>query len=604
VKKYKTVKLLFLLCLVFQILTLFCYGNSNRFSGGFFDGYDESLLVQSGDGGSDVNSNHRFGGGSFDGYDDAIFVQSGKTNNIANANQRFGGGAFDGYDEAIFFQSDNTNYNANSNQRFGGGAFDGYSDALYIQSGAGAGDLNSKQRFSGGSYDGYDNCDFDYPTPFVEITNAPDFLIFSQTTAQISGTNNSNVSGQLGWLNNRFTGMTNWFDKGFSVEVTGLAEGSNIISIIGANYLSNYVSDSVVIYRETFEDVHPFIDITNENTTVGYDVVTYTIGGTNNANVAGVMNWTNSLTGESGNIQISNFDFQISNFNLEHGDNLITVFGTNIYGHFTNDFVTIHRETFAEVHPFIDITNENATVTYSITLCTIGGTNNANVVGGMNWTNSLTGGSGSIPVSGVGFQVSGILLDVGENLITVSGTNVYGQSTPEPPDGSNNVVSIRRKTLIESEPHIATNALIFPSAYSELYEGDKTNIIWNFEKITDDIDGTNLTITKITVHLVETTNQVGILTNDISNLLGEIPWTVPNLDSKLVSAKIPLGVQAGYSNYVLKFEVVDSSSLTNSRIFWDNEFTIVPESGIILLTLLASFIVISALRRVNWLRPH
>ena len=69
------------------------------------------------------------------------------------------------------------------------------------------------------------------------------------------------------------------------------------------------------------------------------------------------------------------------------------------------------------------------------------------------------------------------------------------------------------------------------------------------------------------------------VTNDVSNLLGEIPWLVPNLDSKLVSAKIPLGVQAGYSNFVLKFEVVDSSSLTNSRIFWDNEFTIIPEPG-------------------------
>jgi len=114
-------------------------------------------------------------------------------------------------------------------------------------------------------------------------------------------------------------------------------------------------------------------------------------------------------------------------------------------------------------------------------------------------------------------------------------------------------------------PQIATNALIFPSAGAILLAPSPTNIIWDFEKITDDIDGTNLTITKITVHLSETTNQVGIVTNDISNLLGEIPWIVPE------------NLWGGDTNYVLKFEVVGSSSLTNSRIFWDNEFTIVPE---------------------------
>jgi hypothetical protein len=35
----------------------------------------------------------------------------------------------------------------------------------------------------------------------------------------------------------------------------------------------------------------------------------------------------------------------------------------------------------------------------------------------------------------------------------------------------------------------------------------------------------------------------------------------------------------GETIYVLRFEVVDSSSLTTSRDFWDNPFTIVPEPG-------------------------
>ncbi len=693
-KKYKTIKFLFALCLVFQTLTLVCYGTSNRFCGGSFDGFSAFSFLQSESGnfvssnkcfsggsfdgssassfiqsesGNFVSSNKCYGGGSFDGYAASSFVQS-EGGSFVSSNKCYGGGSFDGYAAFSFVQSEGGNF-VSTNKCFSGGSFDGYAASSFIQS-EGGNFVSTNKCYSGGSYDGYDNSYFEYPVPFVEITNAPDFRLFSQTTAEISGTNNSNVLGQLGWLNNRFSGLTNWFDQGFSVEVNGLAEGSNVITVIGINSLGIYGRDSVIIYRETFEDVHPFIQITNAPAIVAFNVSSAEISGTN-LNIAGDITWTNSLTGDSGSIPVSGVWFQVSGINLEHGDNLITIFGTNIYGmftndfvninretweevhpfikitnapsevaynissaeisgtnlniagnlgivndqhpettnffvpgffttisnlefgdnlieifgtnvygHSTNDFVTIHRETFAEVHPFIDITNENATVTYSVTAYTIGGTNNANVVSDIMWTNSLTGDSGTSPISNFEFQISNFSLGVGENIITVSGTNIYGQST-------NDVVSIQRKTLIESEPHIATNALIFPFKNSppvlggvlEEWGGENsgavllapfpTNIIWDTEKITDDLDGTNLTITKITVHLAETTNEVATVTNDVSNLLGEISWLVPE------------NLIAGDTNYVIKFEVVDSSSLTNSRIFWDNEFTIVPEGGIL-----------------------
>ena len=177
------------------------------------------------------------------------------------------------------------------------------------------------------------------------------------------------------------------------------------------------------------------------------------------------------------------------------------------------------------------------------------------------WNNSL-GGSGSIPAISP-WEITGVPLEVGDNLITVSGTNIYGQST-------NSVVCIRRKTLIESQPQIGTNALIFPSSNAVLFAPFPTNIVWQIEKITEDLDGTNLTITRISVHLAETTNEVATITNDVSNLLGGIPWMVPE------------SLWGGDTNYVLRFEVVDSSSLTNSRIFRDNEFTIVPEGGLVI----------------------
>jgi len=130
----------------------------------------------------------------------------------------------------------------------------------------------------------------------------------------------------------------------------------------------------------------------------------------------------------------------------------------------------------------------------------------------------------------------------------------------------------------ELYPQIATNALIFPEKYSIIAESKWTNIIWDVEKITDVIDGTNLTISKIHLHYADTTNFILEVTNNIANTLGEIEWYIPP------------GSWAGETNYVLKFEVVNSSSLTNSRIFWGNKFTIaiVPEAmGIIMLLTLS-----------------
>jgi hypothetical protein len=128
-------------------------------------------------------------------------------------------------------------------------------------------------------------------------------------------------------------------------------------------------------------------------------------------------------------------------------------------------------------------------------------------------------------------------------------------------------------------PHIATNALIFPSRNAVLSALFPTNISWYVDKITDDRDGTNVLIAKISVHRSDTSAEVGVVTNNIQNTLGNISWAVP---AELVGSD---------TNYVLKFEVVNSLSVTNSRIFWDNAFMVVPEPagmlwiiGLLLLT--------------------
>ena len=89
------------------------------------------------------------------------------------------------------------------------------------------------------------------------------------------------------------------------------------------------------------------------------------------------------------------------------------------------------------------------------------------------------------------------------------------------------------------------------------------------------------------MHYADTTNQILEVTNNIQNTLGKIEWYIPP------------GTWSGEMNYVLKFEVFDSLSLTNSRIFWDNKFTLVPEPGFYLLFIIYNLLIINRMRRLK-----
>ena len=421
---------------------------------------------------------------------------------------------------------------------------------------------------NGGSsaVDGESGSLYFFGEPYICITTTPETVSYDVTDYTIAGTNWA-VFGVMNWTNSLTGGNGTFQVSGFGFQVSGipLNIGDNIITVSGTNVFGDWGSNSVIITRGDIGTGTPFINITNVYGVIDYDESSVSIAGINNINVMGSIWWSNTTTSASGNTTrfTPGSNWWSAYVPLDHGNNQIIVSGTNLLNTVTNDIINIYRETWDDVQPFIKITNENTTVTYTVTSYTIGGTNNANVAGTMNWANSL-GGSGTIPVSGVGFQVSGIPLNVGDNLITVSGTNVYGQST-------NDVVTIQRKTAIESEPQIATNALIFPALNSMIYASQWTNIIWDFAKITDDVDATNLMISKITLHYADTTQLIADVESNVSNTLGEIEWYVSP------------GSWDGKTNYVLKFEVVDSSSLTNSRIFWYDKFTVIPEPGLFLI---------------------
>ncbi|RLA69931.1 MAG: hypothetical protein DRG30_09725, partial [Epsilonproteobacteria bacterium] len=172
----------------------------------------------------------------------------------------------------------------------------------------------------------------------------------------------------------------------------------------------------------------PFVDITNANATVNNDVTTYTIGGTNNAQVVGGMSWSNDQGGSG--VLSSATPWEISGISLTVGANVITVTGTNIYGISTNDTVTITR--LAAGMPYIIITNAPSTWDVTSTPYVLAGTNNANVVGIIGCSNAQTGVKiDAVRYSG-GLSWTGTLeLVSGDNYLWVYGTNIAGDAVDD-----------------------------------------------------------------------------------------------------------------------------------------------------------------------------
>lgn len=163
----------------------------------------------------------------------------------------------------------------------------------------------------------------------------------------------------------------------------------------------------------------PFVDITTPDHTVPYEVSTVTVQGTNASSVVGGMTWTNLANGVAGTLAAA-VTWQITAVPLVLGPNQIVVTGTNAVGATAQDVVTVTRA--AALPPFVDITNDNYTVSYDQTTATISGMKNESTVGWLTWQNTLNGAHGSIPAVPV-WTITGMPLAVGENIITVTGTN-------------------------------------------------------------------------------------------------------------------------------------------------------------------------------------
>jgi len=130
----------------------------------------------------------------------------------------------------------------------------------------------------------------------------------------------------------------------WTIPSISLAYGSNCITVLGSNELGWIGSDRIVILRTP-----PFfLDVTNTDMTVGYDVTNCVVAGTNTTDIVGDLWVTNASIGDTAiAFARSGLEFTTVPVALQVGGNVIRVYGSNALGAVAGDTVEVTRATAA-----------------------------------------------------------------------------------------------------------------------------------------------------------------------------------------------------------------------------------------------------------------
>jgi len=248
----------------------------------------------------------------------------------------------------------------------------------------------------------------------------------SPTMMTVNGTNNAHVVGAVRWINLR-NGASGSIAAApaWTIRTRYFEPGDNLIWVCGTNALGEASSHEMVISATG----PPFVDITNVNMTVDYDIEQTAVGGTNNAFVTGMMTWTNLLTTGHGVITAAPA-WAVQSIWLAEGTNKIIVRGANSAGVAAYDTVTVVRSTAPFGIPVVTIFQDDCTVPYTVTSIHLSGTCNEHVVGMMEYESFIgpdTVDWGTFPAAPL-WSID-VQLEVGENEIYVWGTNVIGEDS-------------------------------------------------------------------------------------------------------------------------------------------------------------------------------
>jgi len=185
----------------------------------------------------------------------------------------------------------------------------------------------------------------------MDVDRNGNAFIVGFTTGEFDGqTNAGNHDIFLTWFNADGTkrGSHIWgsttHDEAYGVAVDKKGSVYVVGTTLGAfDGQTNLGSRDVFITK--FINVAPIIDITNMPFSVEPPASTATIAGTNNEHVAvnSTMWWKNTVSNGLGDIFLANTSrtWKVQDIPLVEGTNIITVSGSNLYGHVGTDSIVI-----------------------------------------------------------------------------------------------------------------------------------------------------------------------------------------------------------------------------------------------------------------------
>ncbi len=309
--------------------------------------------------------------------------------------------------------------------------------------------------------------------PLVFVTNT--IVTVTSASTALGGTN-ANLVGTMQWINERGGGGA--FPATSPWQVTGIALqfGANLLTVSGTNTGGIVGSDAITITRAFLRgEGTPAISITNAPQSFPNGVTSCALGGVANQHAVGYISWSNNRGGSGSATATSSW--VITGIPLSGGANLISVSATNIFGSNAVATITMTRAPSpGEGAPYVDVTTPDITVDESISAYTINGTNNPHVVGTLWWTNALGGGGTLAAITP--WTILNVPLQLGDNVISVSGSNVYG-------DVASDSVRITREVVITGttwQVLLVTNGMGYAGAGAGLRMTERGTLVKNYDR--------------------------------------------------------------------------------------------------------------------------
>jgi hypothetical protein len=272
------------------------------------------------------------------------------------------------------------------------------------------------------------------PTVTITAPTTQPTLTTSSSSVTMGGTASDNVGvTQVTWTNDRggsgtASGTTSW-----SVSGIALQTGTNILTVRVRDAAGNQGTDVLTVTYSTGssgDTIAPTINIYGPVEAPSYTTTSsvVTLGGMSSDNVGvTAVTWANSRGGTG--FSSGTTKWSIPSVPLQSGTNVITVTAQDAANNRGTDVLTItYNAPVADTTaPTVTITSPTTQSTFNVTSSslTIGGTSADNVgVTQVSWTNDR-GGSGM--ASGTtNWSVSGILLQTGTNVLTVTARDAAG----------------------------------------------------------------------------------------------------------------------------------------------------------------------------------